>query len=147
MLGRELRMPLESWIDDFLDKNKDIDEYVKGLCDALKHCWENCELKVMKNFEQYTKPRQAREPRLFKEFEVGDLVYRKVVPKSVYKYYLTKKEYKILKKLNHRYCGPFQIIKKWSPVRYTIAEHRKEKEVHALNLKRAPPSNRLAIDG
>jgi len=100
----------------------------------------------MKNFEQYSKPRVARDPREFKEFEVGDLVYRKVTPKSVYKYYLSKKEYKILKKLNHRYCGPYLIIKKWSPVRYVISEHGKEKEVHALNLKRAPPSNRLAVN-
>jgi hypothetical protein len=83
---------------------------------------------------------------VFKELEVGDWVYRKVVPKSTYKYYLDQKEYKIIKKLQFRFNGPHKIVKKLSPVLYAILENGEVKTYHALNLKPAGSVNSLAAD-
>jgi hypothetical protein len=146
LYGRELRTPGESWIAKYLDKHKDIHVYVKELATTLQLIWQDIEITMGKAFKSYSKPHHERRPIEFVPFEVGDMVYRKTVPKSIYKYYLDKKEYKIIRKLQHRYTGPFKIIKVWSPVRYRISEHGKPKEVHMINLKKAPKSNRLSVE-
>jgi hypothetical protein len=146
LYGRELRTPGENWIKNYLNKNNDIHKYVKDLAITLQRIWQDIEVNMGKAFKSYSKPSHERKPIEFQEFEVGDMVYRKTIPKSVYKYYLDKKEYKLIRKLQHRYSGPFMILKKWSPVRYQIMEHGKIKEVHMINLKRAPKSNRLSVE-
>ena len=146
LFGREFRSPGENWINKYLEKNVDIHDYVKKLSNTLQFIWQDIELNMGKAFTAYSKPSSDRSPLPFQPYSVGDMVYRKTIPKSVYKYYLDRKEYKLIRKLQHRYTGPFQIIRKWSPVRYTIMEHGRPKEVHMTNLKLAPKSNRLSVE-
>jgi hypothetical protein len=120
----------------------DLDEYVEGLVMELRDCWENVYLQLIENQNDIVSDK-PRLPRVFKEFEVGDYVYRKVIPKSTYRYYLDQKEYKIIKKLQHRFTGPFKIVEKYSPVRYAIEEEGQIKQFHALNLKPGGRVNRL----
>jgi len=146
LYGRELRTPGEAWIKNYLDKNIDIHTYVKQLTITLNRIWQDIELNMGKAFKSYSKPSSSRVPIEFQEYKVGDMVYRKTIPKSVYKYYLDQKEYKLIRKLQHRYTGPFMVTKVRSPVRYQIMEHGKFKEVHMINLKKAPRSNRLSVE-
>jgi len=145
LYGRELRMPGETWLDMYRKRHPDLDAYVEDLSNALSECWENIHLQLVENQDDFTSSK-PREPRVFKEFEVGDWVYRKVIPKLKFKYYLDQKEYKVIKKLQFRFNGPHKIVEKFSPVLYKILEHGEAKTYHALNLKPAGKFNSLATE-
>ena len=145
LYGRELRFPTETWLDMYRKAHPNIDGYIDGLVEALSNCWENIYLQLVENQDDITSDK-PRLPRIFKEFEIGDYVYRKIIPKTLYKYYLDQKEYKIIKKLQHRFSGPFKIVEKYSPVRYAIEEEGQVKQLHALNLKPGGKVNRLTSE-
>ena len=79
---------------------------------------------------------RKREPLLFKEFIEGDYVFMKYIPRRFYRDDVRKKRYKLSRKLQIRYVGPYRIIKKFSPVLYQVDINNKLKTVHAINLKR-----------
>jgi transposase InsO family protein len=145
LYGREIRFPTESWLDHFKKMNPDIDTYVKGLLEALTECWENISIQLVENQSDISS-NKPRMPRIFKEFEVGDWVFKKLIPKALFKYYLDKKEYKIIKKLQFRFCGPYKIVEKHSPVLYSILENGIPKRYHAINLKPSAGVHPLALD-
>ena len=118
---------------------------MKGLLEALTECWENISIQLVENQSDITS-NKPRMPRIFKEFEVGDWVFKKLIPKALFKYYLDKKEYKIIKKLQFRFCGPFKIVEKHSPVLYSILENGVPKRYHAINLKPSAGVHPLTLD-
>jgi hypothetical protein len=71
----------------------------------------------------------------FREYEVGDMFYRKRNQVRTFKSVQEKETYKINVKLAARYEGPYKIIEKVNAVVYVAEIDGERKRIHAVNMK------------
>ena len=112
LFGREAKSVSNSWVREYLQTHS-LTTYVAKLVSTLQRHWLILGDKARK--AQGKLNIRPAQPRIFKEFKVGQQVYQKSIPKLKYKYYLTKKKYALSKKLQFRFRGPYRITKKFFP--------------------------------
>jgi hypothetical protein len=79
----------------------------------------------------------------FKEFEVGDWFYLEHQPLRQFIHYSGTGKSNISPKLQHRFTGPYQVEKKFSPVLYGTTINGEFRTVHALKMLHDPVSKYL----
>ena len=135
LYGREANRISEEHMDDMLQSlPQPPASNVQDLYDTMRFLWEQVGKQNQSNVEAM-QPRR-REPLVFREFNEGDYVFLKHVPRRFYRDDIHKKRYKLSRKLQVRYVGPYRIINKFSPVVYQVEINNKLKTVHAINMKR-----------
>jgi hypothetical protein len=131
--GREAEMPAGDFVENQLDENADLQEYVQGLVRVMSHTWEHVSHKFITNVDQYNK--RPKEPQLFVPYAAGDYFMKKKQPKRSYIDLKTRERGKITAKLQFRWTGPYRVIRAISPVLYDSMIHGRETRVHAINMK------------
>ncbi len=136
MTGREARLPsfnhmrtVDVEMTGELMGNKFVQrmiETMRGYHDlALEHAGKNyCRMNV-----------RVQKPLKFVEYKPGDKFVRVKRPMTSFKSAGEEEAHKISMKLLERYEGPYEIIRKISPVLYEANVEGKEVRVHAVNMK------------
>jgi transposase InsO family protein len=102
--------------------------------ETMRWVWNYVGKRVDKNVEVMQK--EPKHPLPYVEFEVGDYVFLRSVPKRFYRDLKEKKRYLITRKLQMRWIGPYRIVSKFNPVLYQVDINDKLKTIHAVNMKR-----------
>jgi hypothetical protein len=158
MFGRECNMPHMGGLLDRQGDRLPSEEGVQAIGrreSALYEDWENKLVSALQLAWEFTTDRAhanaARgnkavfRPRGldFKEYDEGQWFYRKRNQVRVFKSVQDKESYKISRKLQARWEGPYLIVKKVSPVLYEAIIDGVKKRVHAINMKpKARPRNK-----
>jgi hypothetical protein len=134
IFGREARQPLEDWITRYQHETENLETYVKQLIQALQYTWDYAAAKRDDEVKEYNRvPIRRLE---FKEFEVGDKFFLKIIPDGSIRHWSDPKKPRSLSpKLQHRWTGPFVVTKKFSPVHYEALVHGVSKHVHAISMQ------------
>ena len=134
LYGREARLPSETWLRSF-GQTTGIIPYVNNLVRALTNVWDAAastkpvELRRMREGQKPIRHLQ------FAEYKVGDYAMIANTPKSQNIGWVDAKFRKLNLKLQPRYSGPYLIVKRVSPVVYTLQVDGFDVNVHATNMK------------
>jgi hypothetical protein len=150
MYGRECNMP---HIGGLMDRRGDVltpaegvdavgareatlyEEWEDKLVSALQLAWEfttdRAHANAARGNNAIYRPRGLE----FKEYEEDRWFYRNRNQVRVFKSVQDKENYKISRKLQARWEGPYQITKKVSAVLYEAVIYGVRKRVHAINMK------------
>jgi transposase InsO family protein len=115
--GRECRHPDQQWIQQHTALPSSND-YVYDYAVAMETLWEVIGLKEYEHAKEVTKKSYAKAKR-FKSLSVGDKVMMKRVPARFFTSEENQKS-KIRKAFQDKFTGPYEILKKISPVTYII---------------------------
>ena len=152
MFGRECRMPEEFCIqvsEEEKDKSlvkKTYLEYSNELVESLTRAWqvvsEQAEIQAYKYNKDLVKSNreedtwlQLRRGYKFVEYQEGDYFFRKRNPIREFKSAGDEQGYKINRKMQARYEGPYMITRKISPLVYEAEISGERVKVHAINMK------------
>jgi hypothetical protein len=95
--------------------------------------------KVGKGVGEYNEESGAKGRKLrtnpYREYAPGDMFYRKRNPMREFKSETDKEKYKIARKLQARWEGPYRIVRRLNPVLYETEVEGKKVTVHAINMK------------
>ena len=105
----------------------------KGLAKAMELTWENIGRKVVENVDDFN--RRPRAPLQFKEYESGQYFMLKRIPKGFFRQTRKGEPFRLVFKFQHRWTGPFRIVRKLSPILYEADIHGLTEVVHAVNMK------------
>jgi hypothetical protein len=136
LYGREASQPHNQWIEQQVQEMgvENLDKYVFDLAKHLTFVWDMMATKKVKDHEVHNRP--ALKPRVFKEYNPGDLFFIKNVPDATYTHWDNPKDKRpISAKLQHRWAGPYRVIDKINPVIYTASINGRVKRIHALAMK------------
>ena len=137
LYGREARQPHDQWIQSFTGVST-LPEYVKNLATALAWSWDRVGDMVIAEAQRVSQRAQLpHTPKKFREYKIGELIYMARVPRRTFKSQEMARAVKISRALQARFCGPYRIVGKWSPVLYKVDVNGKIKTVHALKMKSA----------
>jgi hypothetical protein len=149
MFGRECNMPN---MGGLMDRRKDklgqgegevlatraektvYEDWEEGLITALDLAWQYTTDRAHRNSARGNKTsRTSGLP--FVEYKEGDQCYRKRNRVRVFKSIQEKETYKINVKLQARFEGPYQVVRRVSAVVYEVNIDGVTKRVHATNMK------------
>ena len=140
MNGREMPIPDHDHIQSTYDKNKniEIEGYFGDLVLAMMLIWEASGEEILNKTIHYNKIIGTNIENDIKQYEVGQYVFVRRIPRRFYKDQQENIKYHINFKLQPiRWTGPYRIIQKISPVLYTLDFHNSPKKIHITHLKRA----------
>jgi transposase InsO family protein len=150
MFGRECNMP---HMGGLMDRKGDVlvpeegveavgrreatlyEDWEDKLVSALQLAWEFTTDRAYANASRGNKAIFRPRGLDFKEYEEGQWFYRKRNQARVFKSVQDKESYKISRKLQARWEGPYRITRKVSPVLYEAIIDGVKKRVHAINMK------------
>jgi len=137
MHGREARMPSFSHMERAvrnLNPGDDLsNDFVRNMVETMRCYHDHAMTQTTKNKGRFNV--RVRKPLEFVEYKAGDKFFKTRRPVSTFKSADEKDAWKISMKLLERYEGPYQIIRKISPVLYDADVEGKEVRVHANNMK------------
>ena len=123
MYGRECKQPDELWVKSFseLAEKSDIlvTDYVRGLTESMLIVWELIGSKLEEQ-AQSRNERLNKQIKNIQHFQPGDLVWLERPPQSVFISADDNEKHKIKKSLRIKFCGPYEVIKKISPITYLL---------------------------
>jgi len=136
MTGREGRMPSFNHLakeEGELQKDVVNNEYVLKLIESMR-CYHDFAInQAAKEKESFNV--RVKQPLEFVEYAPGDKFLRVRRPISTFKSADDKEKWKISMKLLERFEGPYEVIRKISPVLYDANVEGVETRVHAINMK------------
>ena len=150
MFGRECNMP---HIGGLMDRTGEVltpaegvdavgareatlyEEWEDKLVSALQLAWEFTTDRAHANAARGNNAISRQRGLVFKEYEEGQWFYRKRNQVRVFKSVQDKENYKISRKLQARWEGPYKITRKVSAVLYEAVIDGEKKRVHAINMK------------
>jgi transposase InsO family protein len=144
---RECRQPDELWIrkfNDDIDKGelKDrkgneilIEDYVRGASEALQIIWELVGSQLEEDAIKVANTRNKLIQKT-KEFHEGDKVMIEKPPKTTYISAEDSEIHKTTRSLGNKYEGPYQIVRKISPITYIVNVKGKEQHHGIERMKR-----------
>ena len=114
-------------------KDRKTNEFVLRMIEEMNHFHTHALEQTEKNKDRFNV--RVKQPLQFKEYEVGQMFLKVRRPISSFKSVDEEEAYKISMKLLERYEGPYEIIRKISPVLYDANIEGVETRVHATNMK------------
>ena len=157
MFGRESSTPERVGMCELEEQNsvmgeeRDVDEaWVDKLTTALQWAWvvttqrtRNNWLRMNRDTHTHAAEIRHEEGRKdckirhlpFKEYQVGDLFFRRRCPVRAFSSASDKEKYKVSMKLQPRFEGPYKVTKRINPVLYETMINGKTVRVHATNMK------------
>ena len=136
LTGREARMPSfnhMSKCEQDLRKDTVNNEFVLRMVETMRGYQDYAYKQTLKNKERFNV--RVKQPLEFVEYDVGQKFMRVRRPITSFKSAEEQEEWKISSKLLERYEGPYEIIRKISPVLYDANIDGVETRVHATNMK------------
>jgi transposase InsO family protein len=140
MNGREMPIPDHEHIQSTYDKNKnvEIEGYFGKLVIAMMLIWEAAGEEILQKTQHYNKLIGTNIENNIKQYEIGQYVFLRRIPRRFYKDHQENVKYHINLKLQPvRWTGPYRIIQKLSPVLYVLDFHNTQKKIHITHLKLA----------
>ena len=134
MFGREAVMPSEAWMTQFV-KSRGIRDYVKNIIDALTKAWEEAAESKPKEVQKMKADQHPVGHREYRVYNEGDYAMVEVKPISTAVGWVEGESRTLTHKLQPRFAGPYQIIKRKSPVVYVLLIDGVETPTHAINMK------------
>jgi hypothetical protein len=125
--GREIHTPFDRRLED--EDEVDFEnriEYKNQLINRLEEVYVQARKNIEKAQEQQTKYYNRRHKKMV--FKLGELVCLRTHFKS-------DKSKKIMKKLCHRWSGPYEVVEVMTPLTYRIVEKESREEVGIHNVK------------
>ena len=123
LYGRECRQPDELWVKSFseLAETSDIlvTDYVRGLSESMLLVWELIGAQL-KDQVRARNERINQHIKHIQHFQPGDLVWLERPPQSVFVSQDDNERHKISKSLRLKFCGPYEVVKKISPITYIL---------------------------
>jgi hypothetical protein len=110
------------------------EEWEEGLITSLQLAWEYVTARAHKNAVRGNRAGRSSGFE-FREYQVGDMFYRKRNKQRVFRSAQEKETYKINFKLSARYEGPYRVIGKVNAVVYVAEIDGVKKRIHAVNMK------------
>ena len=140
MNGREMPIPDHEHIQSTYDKNKnvEIEGYFGKLLIAMMLIWEAAGEEILQKTQHYNKLIGTNIENNIKQYEIGQYVFLRRIPRRFYKDHQENVKYHINLKLQPvRWTGPYRILQKLSPVLYVLDFHNTQKKIHITHLKLA----------
>jgi len=140
MNGREMPMPDHEHIQSTYDNNKniEIEGYYGNLILAMMLVWEAAGEEILNKTETYNRTIGTNIENDIRQYEPGQYVLTRRIPRRFYKDPQENVKYHINLKLQPiRWTGPYRILQKISPVLYILDFHNTEKKIHIMHLKLA----------
>ena len=120
------------------NKNVEIEGYFGKLILAMMLIWEAAGEEILSKTEHYNKIIGTHIDNVIKQYEIGQYVFVRRLPRRFYKDHKENVKYHINLKLQPvRWTGPYRILQKISPVLYTLDFHNTAKKIHITHLKLA----------
>ena len=138
MNGREMPSPDHDHIQSTYDKNKnvEIEGYFAGLVLAMMLIWEAAGEEILHKTANYNKIIGTNIEEKIRQYELGQYVFVRRLPRRFYKDQEENVKYHINLKLQPvRWTGPYRILQKISPVLYVLDFHNQPKKIHITHLK------------
>lgn len=135
LYGREARRPtdVETFATNAALPFRSVAPYIAETAEVLRFLWAHAADQTTRNVAEM-QPR-VRAKAIFKEHNVGDYIFLKYVPRRFYRDDQDQQRYKLSRKLQMRFTGPYRVVKKFNPVLYQVDVHNVLKTVHAFNMK------------
>jgi hypothetical protein len=134
VFGRELPNIDESALDEIGPKDRR--KFGKEKSEVLKYIWDEVATKLTTvNVDKFNK--SVSKKLEFIPYKEGDFIYIKRIPRKFFKHKNESIKYVLSRKYQHRYCGPFIILKKNNDVSYTVDMYGKSRGIHVTNMKKA----------
>jgi len=124
---------MEGAVKNLSPKDELSNDFVRKMVENMRCYHDHAMIQTTKNKGRFNA--RVRKPLEFVEYKTGDKFFRTRRPVSTFKSADEKDAWKISMKLLERYEGPYQIIRKISPVLYDADVDGKEVRVHANNMK------------
>ena len=140
MNGREMPSPDHDHVQSTYDniKNIEIEGYFGKLMLAMMLIWEAAGEEILHKTEHYNKVIGTHIDNVIKQYEIGQYVFVRRLPRRFYKDQKENVKYHINLKLQPvRWTGPYRLLHKISPVLYTLDFHNTAKKIHITHLKLA----------
>jgi hypothetical protein len=119
MHGRECRKPDEVWIQTMGRLSEEevifVTDYVRGLSESMRLIWEM----IGDELESKTTKRNERENKSLKQIaslNIGDRVWLEQPPVTTFVSQGDHKKFKVKKAFRPRFSGPYDVVKKISPI-------------------------------
>jgi hypothetical protein len=144
---RECRQPDELWIKEFNDQiinqtitdtegnEIEIHDYVRGASEAMQIIWEIVGSQMEEDAKIVAQNRNKL-IKITKEFKVGDKVMIERPPKTVFISADDNEKHKVTRSFGNKYEGPYEIIKKISPITYILNVKGKNQHHGVERMKR-----------
>jgi transposase InsO family protein len=123
MYGRECRKPDELWIQAMGRLSDEegifVTDYVRGLSESMSLIWEM----IGNELENKINKRNDRANRSLKQisvFNVGDRVWLEQPPVTTFVSQDDHEKFKVKKAFRPRFSGPYEVVKKISPITYVL---------------------------
>ena len=140
MNGREMPSPDHEHIQSTYDnsRNVEIEGYYGNLIVAMMLVWEAAGEEILHKTANYNKIIGTHIEDNIRQYEIGQYVFVRRLPRRFYKDQKENIKYHINLKLQPvRWTGPYRILEKISPVLYTLDFHNTRKKIHITHLKLA----------
>jgi len=140
MNGREMPTPSHEHVQNTYDQNKniEIEGYFGKLVIAMMLIWEAAGEEILHKTEHYNKTIGTNIENDIRQYEPGQYVFVRQIPRRFYKDQNENVKYHINLKLQPvRWTGPYRILHRISPVLYVVDFHNTEKRIHVTHLKLA----------
>jgi hypothetical protein len=100
--------------------------------------WEAAGEEILQKTQHYNKLIGTNIENNIKQYEIGQYVFLRRIPRRFYKDHQENVKYHINLKLQPvRWTGPYRILQKLSPVLYVLDFHNTQKKIHITHLKLA----------